>query len=145
MSEVAQPAGDAEAEAPHEVPPGDDASARQGDEWRGDDREELKAVIEEAFDYRGNITLHLRDGVELAGYLFNREIDGDASYVELFGVDEAHHRIDYAQIQAVAFSGRDTAAGKSWETWVKKYNAKKEAEARGENVGSIDLFPDELD
>jgi hypothetical protein len=34
-------------------------------------------------------------------------------------------KLTYAEIAALAFSGRDTAAGKSWEAWVKKYWEKK--------------------
>jgi hypothetical protein len=35
--------------------------------------------------------------------------------------------ISYADIAALAFTGRDTAAGKSWEAWMKKYAEKKAA------------------
>ena len=48
--------------------------------------------------------------------------------------------VSYAQITRLAFTGRDTAAGKSWETWVKKYNEKKAAGER--NIG---LAPEKLD
>ena len=41
--------------------------------------------------------------------------------------------IRFADVAALAFTGKDTAAGKSFETWVKKYNEKK---AAGEtNIG----------
>jgi hypothetical protein len=48
--------------------------------------------------------------------------------------------IAYSEIAALAFSGRDTAAGKTFEAWVKKYKAKK---AAGEN--HIALHPESLD
>ena len=35
--------------------------------------------------------------------------------------------IPYSEIQALAFTGRDTAAGKSWEAWLRKYWEKKTA------------------
>jgi hypothetical protein len=35
-------------------------------------------------------------------------------------------KIAYANIRSLAFSGRDTAAGKSWEAWVRKYWEKKD-------------------
>jgi hypothetical protein len=35
--------------------------------------------------------------------------------------------IPYAEIAALAFTGRDTAAGKSWEAWVRKYWEKRAA------------------
>jgi len=40
----------------------------------------------------------------------------------------------------VEFTGKDTAAGKSFETWVKKYQAKK---AAGET--NIRIEPEKLD
>jgi hypothetical protein len=40
-------------------------------------------------------------------------------------------RISYAEIAALAFTGRDTAAGKSWEAWVRKYWENK-ASGQGE-------------
>jgi hypothetical protein len=47
--------------------------------------------------------------------------------------------VPYADIAALHFSGRDTAAGKSWEAWVRKYWEKK---AAGE---SADIEPEQLD
>jgi hypothetical protein len=48
--------------------------------------------------------------------------------------------ISYADIAALAFSGKDTAAGKTWEAWMKKYNEKK---AAGEK--NIGLQPEALE
>jgi hypothetical protein len=48
--------------------------------------------------------------------------------------------ISYAGIAALAFTGRDTAAGKSWEAWMKKCAQKK---AAGET--NIALQPEPLD
>ena len=45
----------------------------------------------------------------------------------------------------VEFSGKDTASGKSWEGWVRRWNAKKQAEEQGKEVGEIGLYPEELD
>jgi hypothetical protein len=36
-------------------------------------------------------------------------------------------KIAYSDIAALAFTGRDTAAGRSWEAWVKKYWEKKDS------------------
>jgi hypothetical protein len=47
--------------------------------------------------------------------------------------------VRYADIAALAFTGRDTAAGKSWEAWVRKYWEKK---AAGESPA---IEPDRLD
>jgi hypothetical protein len=46
--------------------------------------------------------------------------------------------IPYSDIAALAFTGRDTAAGKSFAAWVKKYNEKK---AAGEKNIGIDAEP----
>ena len=48
--------------------------------------------------------------------------------------------IPYADIASLAFTGKDTAAGKSWEAWMKKYNEKK---AAGEK--NIGLQPEALE
>jgi hypothetical protein len=48
--------------------------------------------------------------------------------------------VPYDQIARIEFTGRDTAAGKSFETWVKKYHEKK---AAGEK--NIRLEPEKLD
>ena len=48
--------------------------------------------------------------------------------------------ISYADIARLEFTGRDTAAGKSFETWVKKYHEKK---AAGEK--NIRIDPEKLD
>jgi hypothetical protein len=48
--------------------------------------------------------------------------------------------IPYSEVAALAFTGRDTAAGKSFAAWVKKYNEKK---AAGEQ--NIGIDPESLD
>jgi hypothetical protein len=47
--------------------------------------------------------------------------------------------ISYTDIARLAFSGRDTASGKSWEAWVNKY---MQAKASGEKFG---IEPDALE
>jgi hypothetical protein len=46
--------------------------------------------------------------------------------------------VPYNEIAALAFTGRDTAAGKSFAGWVKKYNEKK---AAGETNVGIEAEP----
>jgi len=48
--------------------------------------------------------------------------------------------IPYSDIAALAFTGRDTAAGKTFDAWVKKYWEKK---AAGEK--NIQIEPEKLD
>jgi len=90
---------------------------------------ELAEAVELAFDYRGDVTVSLKSGESLSGYLFNRQVDGSDSYLEVFPSDSSRSRhIRYDQIAAIAFTGEDTATGKSWETWI----AKKDSERRAE-------------
>lgn len=108
--------------------------------------EDLEGAIEAAFDYRGDVTLYLDDGSELRGYIANRNGRAPEPFLDLHPADgSSARRIPYGRLEGISFTGRDTAIGKSWETWVKKYRAKKEAEARGENVERVGLYPDSLD
>ena len=98
---------------------------------------EIRAAIEKAFDYRGDLTLTLKDGRVIEGYVFDRQIKGAAlsdCVVRLMPKDQpGKQSVAYSEIAALAFSGRDTAAGKSFAAWVKKYNERK---AAGEtNIG----------
>src|SRR5215469_10635166 len=90
--------------------------------------DELREALEKAFDYRGDVTITRKDGTKVEGYIFDR-ITGhtlDTSFVRLLPKDSNQRiKIGYAEIGALAFTGRDTAAGKSWEAWVKKYWKKK--------------------
>jgi len=104
---------------------------------------ELRAALEQAFDYRGDVTLTLKSGEIVVGFVYDRRPGKSLadSFVRVLP-EESHQKRDiaYADIAAIAFSGRDTAAGKSWESWVKKYQEKK---ASGES--NIGLHPDEHD
>ncbi len=102
--------------------------------------EELRAALEQAFDYRGDVTLTLKNGEVLVGYLYDRRTGAtlSTSLVRVLLKEGGRRNISYAEIAALAFTGRDTAAGKSWEAWVKKFEEKK---AAGEK--NIGLLPDE--
>lgn len=104
--------------------------------------EEIRAALEKAFDYRGDLTITLKDGRKIEGYIFDRKIKGPAlsdCFVRVMPKNEPGKiSIAYAEIAALAFTGRDTAAGKSFEAWVKKYNEKK---AAGEKNIGIDAEP----
>jgi hypothetical protein len=95
---------------------------------------DIAALIDQAFDYRGDVTLDLADGRQLVGYLGNRYPKGTSAdrtpRVEMMlpGQDEKVV-IAYAEIANVRFTGEDTAAGKSWEAWQAKQAAKKAADA----------------
>lgn len=110
-----------------EVAPGFDHENLEGQVWHGVSDEELRAGLEKAFDYRGDITITRKDGSKIEGYLFDRRSGAtlDASFVRVIPTDQQQKiSISYADVAGLAFTGRDTAAGKSWEAWVKKHSAK---------------------
>ncbi len=91
---------------------------------------ETAEAIELAFDYRGDVTLMLRSSESVAGYIFNRQDTGSDPYLEIFPADRLNPRcIPYRDIVTIAFSGIDTANGKSWESWVSKKESERRAEA----------------
>jgi hypothetical protein len=92
------------------------------------DAETLAAVVEHAFDYRGDITLDLDDGRRIDGYLFNRNRDVAEPFVQMYERGEATpSTIPYARIRAVRFTGKDTAAGNSYAAWLRLRQAAKAA------------------
>ena len=107
---------------------------------------EIREALEKAFDYRGDITVTLKDGRTIEGYVFDRRSKGASladCAIRLMPKNEPGKlSIAYSDIAALAFTGRDTAAGKSFAAWVKKYNEKKAAGEK--NIGipseSLDEF-----
>ena len=82
---------------------------------------ELVEAVEVAFDYRGDVTISLKSGECLSGYLFNRQVRESDSSIDVFPSDDSPARqIPYDQIVTIAFTGEDTATGKSWESWIAK-------------------------
>ena len=105
--------------------------------------EEIRVALEKAFDYRGDVTIARKDGSKIEGYLFDRRSGKTLadSVVRLIPKDSSQKiAIPYSDIASLAFSGRDTAAGRSFEAWMKKYAEKK---AAGEK--NIGLHPEALD
>src|SRR5260370_18885388 len=105
--------------------------------------EEIRIALEKAFDYRGDVTITRKDGSKIEGYLFDRRTARTLaeSSVRLYPKDSDQKlAISDADTAALAFTGRDTATGKRWEAWMKKYAEKK---AAGEK--NIALQPEPLD
>ncbi len=105
--------------------------------------EEIRQALEKAFDYRGDVTITCKNGDKIEGYVFDRRTAATLreSAVRLYPKDSNQKvSVAYADIAALAFSGRDTAAGKSWEAWMKRYAENK---AAGEK--NIRLEPEPLE
>jgi hypothetical protein len=93
----------------------------------------LAHIIDRAFDYRGNTTVVKRDGTELYGYVFNRDADAPAPYLEMFDTDGGGpYRVPYAEVRTIHFTGKDTAAGKSYAAWLARKQAEKAERAAGQ-------------
>ena len=105
--------------------------------------EDIRTALEKAFDYRGDVTITLKSGEKIEGYLYDRKAGHnlDDSLARIMPKDgAARMNVRYSDVAALAFTGKDTAAGKSFEAWVKKYNEKK---AAGET--NIGIEAEELD
>jgi hypothetical protein len=128
---------------------------------------ELREALEQAFDYRGDVTITRKDGSRVEGYIFDRRSGPTLaeSFVRIIPNESASAQVSvqekdanpsassgqalghpqkisipYSDIAALAFSGRDMAAGKSWEAWVRNYWGKKAAGEKG-----IGLEPEKLE
>ena len=104
---------------------------------------DIRDALEKAFDYRGDVTITRKDGSQVQGYLFDRRTGATLldSFVRMIPSNATSKvNVSYAEIAALAFTGRDTAAGKTFEAWVKKYWDKKAAGER-----NIQIEPEKLD
>lgn len=104
--------------------------------------EEVRVALERAFDYRGDVLITRKDGSKIEGYVFDRRTGKTLaeSCVRLLPKDGGPKTsVSYADIAALSF-GRDMAAGKGWETWVRQYWERK---AAGEK--NISLQPERLE
>jgi hypothetical protein len=80
------------------------------------------------------VTLTLKSGERIEAYIFNRQDRGHAGRLlraVLHAGAPEKRRVSYAEIARIEFSGKDCAAGKQWEDWVRKYNERKAAGEKG--------------
>jgi len=102
----------------------------EGRVFRPSSVEEIAEAVELALDYRGDVTLGLLSGEFIVGYLFSRQAKGETPSCEFFPQDKSVPRtIPYSEIASIAFTGEDTASGKSWEAWASKKESERRAEA----------------
>ena len=105
--------------------------------------EDLRQALDKALDYRGDVTITLKSGERIEAFIFNCQSGPTLaeSFLQYFTPNAPEKRkLSYADIARVEFSGKDRAAGKHWEDWVKAYNEKK---AAGEK--NIALVPESLE
>ena len=105
--------------------------------------EDLRQALDKALDYRGDVTLTLKNGERIEAFIFNCQSGPTLaeSFLQYFTPASSEKlKVGYADIARVEFTGKDRAAGKHWEDWVKAYNEKK---AAGEK--NIALHPEKLD
>lgn len=106
-----------------------------------DDETALLKALEDAFDYRGDVTITTGND-EIAGYIFDRRVGDtldDSSVRLMTAKDDTPRVVRFSEIEALTFSGKDAAHGRSFDTWVKKYVEKKLA---GEDAS---IYSEKLD
>ena len=104
--------------------------------------EDLRQALDKALDYRGDVTLTLKSGERIEAFIFNCQTGPTLaeSFLQYFTpTSNEKRKVGHADIASVEFTGKDRAAGKHWEDWVKAYNEKK---AAGEK--NIALHPEAL-
>lgn len=119
-----------------EIAPGAERAILEGSIPTLATEDETRQALEQAFDYRGDVTITLKTGVRIEGYIFDRRPAPQLhmAIVRVMPKDTTERvSIPYSEIAGLAFTGRDTAAGKSWEAWVRKYWEKKAAGEK--NIG----------
>ncbi len=108
--------------------------------------DEIRTAFEKAFDYRGDLTVTLKSGERIEGFIFDRKNDGptlNECMVRMMPKGRPDKvRIAYSEIAALAFTGKDTAAGKSFDAWVKKYREKKAAGEKNIGIDAESLDDD---
>ena len=66
----------------------------------------MKAALEKAFDYRGDVTLTLKSGEKIEAYIFNRQTGATLaeSWVQYFAPNAPDKRkVSYAEIARIEF------------------------------------------
>jgi hypothetical protein len=109
--------------------------------WKGAEiaaADQLAAGLEQAFDYRGDVTITLQGGESIEGYIFDRDLA--AATMRIMTKAGRKITVRSADVVQLSFTGRDMADGRSWEAWVRKYAERK---AAGEK--NIELVPEMLD
>jgi hypothetical protein len=115
---------------PAKLPAPVHAENLQGWEVHAADPAALREAIELAFNYRGDVTILHTNGTTIEGYIFDRRDDKATGELILRLIPkDTDDRVSvaFSAIASLKFSGKDTASGKTFENWIKKYAQKKMA------------------
>lgn len=95
------------------------------------DESTFAGAVAAAVDYRGDVTLVLDDDSVIETYVFDLSGDMETGSIGCMSrEDDTPNRLETSRIQGIEFSGKDTAEGKSFDTWIEKYVQKKLAGER---------------
>ncbi|MCK4871429.1 MAG: hypothetical protein KAS72_01775 [Phycisphaerales bacterium] len=94
---------------------------------RIDSDDAVRRAVDDAFTYRGDVSLLLEDDTVVTGYVFDRR-SADSPAESVVRLIPTQWKADpskqltfrYDQVKAVKFTGRDAAEGKTWEAWLAK-------------------------
>lgn len=86
---------------------------------------ELKQQIEAAYDYRGYVTVTLKDGTLVEGFLFNRQYTNPKlsqdNFIDIILKNKDRKlRLPVTRVLSIALTGEDCAAGKSYADYQAK-------------------------
>jgi hypothetical protein len=109
--------------APSLHPAGDVPAAAR----RGFASEATPEALSLAFEFRGNVTLVLKDGSTLEGYVASV---GDRDLRLWLTASTETRRIPLDAVGGVIATGRDRASGKSWKTWRRRHEEERAQAAR---------------
>ena len=106
--------------------------------------EDVRGALDRAFDYRGDVTLTLKNGERLEGFIFDRSTESPSLSdwtVRLIPKDASGRvTVRFGDIAGLEFTGRDMAAGTNFDAWLQRYHEKR---ARGDQ--NIKIEPEPLD
>lgn len=95
-----------------------------------DDKAVLLEALEQALDYRGDVTIATKDGTTIDGYIFDKSTGQglEDSYLRIMpkdSLDKIKVKVFYSDLARLEFSGKDAAHGKTWENWLRRWAEKK--------------------
>ncbi len=108
-------------------------SIREGDALDASDQARLLDSLDAIRDFRGDVTLVLNGDATVEGFVFDVIVGSDfgSCALRLLVPGDANRRtVAGHEIAAIRISGRDAAAGKTWENWVRRYAQKRLAGER---------------